>query len=198
MLRVPNLKMNRFRAVGLVALVAGLALVGGAQNRPAPAAPAWERMFVGETKLSLTSPTKLSAGEREVPEDNEDWVVATTDYSAETDDYYLQITHFEAKAGITVDAARLVTAQAELVKGLTEGEEGSKVTEERAFTLDGVPARYLRVRAGKEPGTFIAFAMMVGEGSNMFLVQCVGFPDSAKSLAESERIVRSVRYKKPL
>ena len=190
--------MKQFRALGWVALVAGLVLASPAQNRPATAVPAWERIFVGETKLSLTSPTKLSAGESEVPEDNEDWVMATTDYSAETDDYYLQITHMEAKAGVTVDAARLVTAQAELVKGLTEGEDGSKVTEERGFTLDGSPARFLRVRAGKEPGTFIAFVMMVGDGSNLFLVQCVGFPDSAKSLTESERIVRSVRYKKPL
>lgn len=197
-------------------LVAGLALAGFGG-----AALEWKRQYVGKTPLSLEAPVSIGAGVTEKVTDPMDWVGQMTDYMAETDSYYLQITVFEAKdqtvatykklASVMGDTVEVLADEALTVKFTANDKDGGEITlvpvegktpkakveltSSMVGKIDEKPVIMATINREEKGEKSVLKLALVGDGKSVYAVFGVGFPEYPDGVKDLDRIMKSIRYK---
>ncbi len=181
--------MFKLRFLFIAALGAAALAAVALQAQP------WKRQYVGETSFSVSLPGKLEeAGITEV-EDDEDWVVRSSDYAFESDRYYVLVTVFEGRKGTVANAAHLETVAKDIVSGLSEGEDSIKELGKKVGKVDEHPTLLQAVQLIKAEDKPVFKTFLLGDSNRVFALLTVS---GATDTADVDKIIASVRYKSGL
>ncbi len=204
----------RSKKISLVAIFALMAMAVFATQT-------WSRQYVGKSQLSFEAPVNIGAGVSESVEDPKDWVGKMTDYLAETENMYLQVTVFEAKDKSVGNHKKLSTVLNDIIDVFSDGtmkttftavEGGGKIemstvdaktsaakmslTETSVAAIDGYPAISTTFTKIEEDGTTVLKIMLVGDGGTVYSIFGLTGDDNEAGKKDLSRIMKSVRYKK--
>lgn len=174
-----------------VALVGALVFAGGAYAQQ----NTWKRIYVGKSAFSLSLPNELkSQGVTEV-EDKEDWVVSTDEYEYQGEDFILLVSVFNGKAGTKADERHLAQVAKDLVTGLGSDGESVKETGRKTGKVDERPTILQAhiLGTGEDASLFKSF--LLGDGSKVYAVMAIGYPNDPKSVAAIDKVFASIRFK---
>lgn len=158
----------------------------------------WSRQYVAESPLSLELPGKLGAAEVTKVEDEEDWVLEAVDQVFESERYFLQATIFRGRPSVKADGAFLKQVSEDIAGGVAGPEDEVRTTEVSAAKLDEKEALRQTIVVGKEGEQVVVRSLLVGDGSTVYAVLAVAYPQVQGSVAEVDRVMRSVRFKRGL
>lgn len=191
-MRAPLPNVNRFKPMSKLRILFIAALAAAALAALAYQTQAWKRQYVGETTFSISLPGKLEeAGVTEV-EDEEDWVVKSTDYAFESDRYYVLVTVFEGRKGTVANAGHLESVAKDIVSGLSEGEDGIKELGKKAGKVDEHPTLLQAVQLVKAEDKPVFKSFLLGDGNRVFALLTVS---GAADTAAVDKIIASARFK---
>ncbi|MDI9641403.1 hypothetical protein QPK87_07005 [Kamptonema cortianum] len=183
-----RLNFNRGLAVSLAVLtLSGLV-----------AQSTWQRVYAKGTDLSLELPGKLSDPETEKIDDEKDWVTETTDWTFDSEDFFVQVTKFKGKASTQATAEFLKSVGEDYMKGIAESGDKVEATGSELVKVDNKPAWRLKRTVGEGNNQYFLNVVFVGDGRDVYSVAGISFPDAKQGVTDVDRIIKSVRYKKGL
>ncbi len=156
----------------------------------------WKRVTVAETSLSVEIPGKFSSAKKEASSTSGDWVVSTQDYTFDSDDYFVQVTIFEAKAGTNINQAFLKTVASDIGKGMQDDNAKPALVESIPESLDEIEKLKTTYEVKTGADKFVVKGMLIGTSDKVYSVAAVGFPSVKGSLESATRIRDSVKYTK--
>lgn len=187
------------------------------------AAQTWSRQYVGKTPLSFEAPVNIGAGVSEEVEDPKDWVGKMTDFLAETEDIYLQVTIFEAKDKSVGNHKKLATVLNDIIEVFSDETMSTQFTATEAGgtielvkkgepktgakmelsntvvnAIDGYPSISTTLNKTEEDGATQLRITLVGDSTTVYSVFGLTGADNAAGIKDLDKVMKSIRYKRGL
>jgi hypothetical protein len=176
----------------MLSLLPALALILSAQTAPAP------RHYLGESAFSFEYQGELKQVKSETVARPEDWIVKLTDWELDGEDIYIAASMFEGKAGTKMDKDFMKKAVDEFVVGMESESEQARMISNKSITIDDQLAQRSAYRIGNDREGMYIQSLFLTSGSNLYSLIAVYFEETGKSAQAAQKLLDSVRFKRPL
>lgn len=180
-----------FRPLTVLSAVMAVALAGAAFQT-------WTRHYFGSTPLSVELPKKLETIENTKVDDESDWVASFDEAFVEEEDYLVHITVFNGRSTTKADAAFLKSVLKDMVDGVSDNESSVKESNLSATEIDKKPTLKVTHTIGTGDEQYVMKSVLIGDGTKVYSVVGIGFPQEEGSIAAVDKVIGSVRFAKGL